>query len=151
MKLPKSIIKKYGITKKAWRVFKSQKKRGGTMARRKRRFKLRTYGRRKRSKFGDLGIIIGGMTYGALREKLNEIVTPITSKIPLGYTADNIVLGGISYLLMKGKIPLINKIPLTRQIGRAGLTIESALLGQDLMKGTIKTAEPSSNRWTFFR
>ena len=158
MPLPKSIIKKYGVSKKAWAVYRQQKrttpstkrtKRLNPMAR-KRRKKFRSYRRKRSSGMGDLGVILAGMIYGAGREKLNNVVAPITSKIPLGYTADNIVLGGISYLLMKGKIPFLNKIKMSRDIGKAGLIIESALLGQDILKGNVATAS-SNGRGDSFR
>ena len=69
-KLPKSIIKKYGITKKAWAVFRGQKstrkttvtkRRGGTRRRVVHRIKSagRRYGGRAR---GLLGGIAGGLT-----------------------------------------------------------------------------------------
>jgi hypothetical protein len=150
--LPKSIIKKYGVSKKAWAVYRQQKGTTSrtTKKRKKRRYnmpKRKSYRRRARSGLGDMGMIVGGMAYGAARSKLSSLVSPITSKIPLGYTADNIVLGGISYLLMKGKIPFLNKIKMTRNIGKAGLILESALLGSEVISGTAGST--TANKTSF--
>lgn len=143
--LPRSIIKKYGVSKKAWSVFRRQKGTTRTTTKRagvktmKRRGAVRRFVKRRSKGLGDLGMIAGGMAYGAVREKFSALVAPITSKVPLGYTADNIVLGGISYLVAKGKIPILNKVKFLRDIGKAGLIIESAFVGQDLMRGTVAT------------
>lgn len=102
----------------------------------------KTYGRKKsKSAFGDLTPIVGSMVYGAMRNKLNELAKPITDKMPmgLGNVADNVVLGGVSYLVSKGKIPLINKIPYIKDIAKAGLIIESAMAGQDLAGNFMNT------------
>jgi hypothetical protein len=93
-----------------------------------------------------IGTIAGGAIYGIGREYANSALAPITAKVPLGKYADNVVLGAVSYFLAKGKIPLLNKIPMSKEIGKAGLVIESAMLGQDLAGGLGLTASNSSTR-----
>ena len=138
MRLPKSIIKKYGITKKAWAVFKGKKtttRRVNKVAKRRRtRTRTRSFFKRRssRSKGLNLGtIILGGAIYGAGRQYLSKAISPLTSKIPMGNVADNIGLGVVSYFAAtKGK-------GIIKDIGKAGLTIEAAMGGQDLMAGRI--------------
>lgn len=96
---------------------------------------------------GLTGAIIGGAVYGVGREYANNALAPLTAKIPLGKYADNVVMGAISYFLAKGKIPLLNKIPMSREIGKAGLYIESAMLGQDLAGGLGVTSGSNSGSW----
>ena len=141
MRLPKSIIKKYGISKKAWAVFRGHKtttRRVIKLARKRHRTARARglFGRRthKRGLGGGItGTIIGGVVYGAGRTYVSNLVAPLTSKLPLGQYADNVAMGLVSWLLATGKIPLVNKIPMSREIGKAGLCIEAAFAGQELM------------------
>ena len=91
--LPKSIIKKYGISKKAWRVFRGRKKSGSRKVTRKRnnpKRRTRKLGRRKRRRRGKniAGTVEKFLKIGALvapagvvatqplapDQKLNEII-----------------------------------------------------------------------------
>ena len=94
---------------------------------------------RRSKKSGNLEqkLIIGGMAYGAVREKISRLAAPVASKIPAGQYADEATLGIFSYLLAKGKIPILNGIKQTRDIGKAGLTIESYRLGEDAIAPRI--------------
>lgn len=107
---------------------------------------FKRFARRSGSGSGNvMGTILGGVAYGAGRQYAANLVKPITDKVPMGNYADNIVMGAISYFLAKGKIPFLNKIPMARDIGKAGLVIESAMIGQEIISGTglgsTKTAE----------
>jgi hypothetical protein len=147
--LPKSIIKKYGVSKKAWRVFRAQKskrrapkrkasvvRRTKKVARRRRTVKKRARRAHSRMKSGLVYDMAGGMAYGFGRDFVSSKLAPVTAKIPGGVYADNIMMGAVSWALAKGKIPFANKLPLMRKIGRAGLIIESAMLGEDIRRGT---------------
>ena len=148
-RLPKSIIKKYGISAKAWAVFKGRKKTKPltTMAKRKRTRRVRSrssFKRRARSRkssgFGGVaGLVLGSAIYGGGREYASNMLQPLSSKLPFGQYSDEVALGAVSYALMKGKVPFVNKIPLSREIGKAGLTIEAARMGAGLMSGMIPT------------
>lgn len=126
--LPKSIIKKYGISKKAWKIFHSKKKvksRVKVMAKKKMYIK-------KRRKI-DTGLIMsmtGAVAYGGGRQYLSNLLSPLTQRIPLGDIADELTLFTINYFLAKGKIPLLNKLKVFRSIGKAGMLIESARIGE---------------------
>lgn len=132
-KLPKSIIKKYGISKKAWSVFrgkKSKKARGPTMAKR------RGFGGRRRGGMDPLlGTALAAAVYGGTRERISNYISPFTSKVPaLGNYSDEVVLGVAGYLLAKGKVPYL-KGDMARNAGKAVLIIESARVGSGIANG----------------
>lgn len=99
--------------------------------------------KRSKSNLGSnnlMGSVIGGMSYGALRSYGSEMAKPITDKMGfLGVYADNVVMATISYALATGKIPFINNIKVSRDIGKAGLVIESAFAGVDLKNQVMGT------------
>jgi hypothetical protein len=79
---------------------------------------------------GDVSKVVGGAAYGAAREYLSNLMRPLSDRIPVvGDYGDEVVLGALSWLLMKGKLPLLKQIPISREIGKAGLYIESARVG----------------------
>jgi len=92
-RLPKNIIAKYGISKKAWQVFRSTrgskktqtkttKRTGATMARKHK-------GKSKGSNMNDMIVMpVVGAAYGAIRQ-------PVANMIPdfMGQYTDNAVLG----------------------------------------------------------
>jgi hypothetical protein len=84
---------------------------------------------------GVTAMLIGAGLYGAGREYASTRLMPLTAKVPAGNYADELVMGAVSYAMMKGKIPFLNKIKVTRDIGRAGLTIEAARVGAGLSAG----------------
>jgi hypothetical protein len=90
-KLPKSIIKKYGITKKAWSVFRGTNKkiktRGVRMARHKRYGRMKKYAKKslKSFSFGNAIKIVAGAGIAVLYE---VYVSPM---IPLSGIVKNIV------------------------------------------------------------
>ena len=84
---------------------------------------------KKKGFAGTIGLVLGSMVYGAGRDVVSDKLAPLTAKVPAGDLADEVVMGLLSWAVSKGKIPLINKIPLSREIGKAGLTIESARVG----------------------
>jgi len=148
--LPRSIIKKYGVSKKAWAVFRStkhsNKRRVVSMAKRRKHRGVKSFFKRHKSGLGLTGVIVGGAAYGAARQYAAAALQPLTSKLPMGNYADNVVMGVLSWALAKGKIPLVNKIPMTREIGKAGLYIESAFLGQELL-GQVAPGVNQGGSW----
>lgn len=132
-KLPKSIIKKYGITKKAWSVFRGKKtkvKKSGGVRMAKRR-------RSGGSRGGDSLLMQAGAAaaYGALRPKVEQWIQPVTSKIPIaGNYVDEVALGLFGYALAKGKIPML-KGKTARATGKAMLIIEAARVGSGIAQG----------------
>ncbi|MBR9702596.1 hypothetical protein GOV10_01040 [Candidatus Woesearchaeota archaeon] len=76
-------------------------------------------------------VAVPSAIYGALRSRVSNALTPITEKVPLGSIADELVMGGASYLLAK------NAKGIAKKIGMAGLTIESARLGEAVSDGSI--------------
>jgi len=70
----------------------------------------------------------GGFAYGALRERLSQWASPITSKIPAGEYADEVGLGLLAYGI--GRF-----FPKARVLTNAVLTVEGARLGAGIAGG----------------
>ena len=102
-------------------------------SRRRPSYRVKTRRSRKNSNKNTLmTLIAGSMLYGAVREKASNALLPVTARIPAGEFSDEVGLGVLSYLLAKRKIPFLKNISVMQQVGRAGLTIESARVGQFL-------------------
>lgn len=97
MKLPKSLIKKYGISKKAWSVFKGHKtrSRGVDMARRK-------HYSRRRSGFG--GISFKGILLGV---GIGAAMSMFGVKSPLLQGAASYFVGGIPAVIGSVGVPML--------------------------------------------
>jgi len=132
VKLTKAIIKKYGISKKAWAVARggrsSSKSKKRTMAKKRKTTRKKSFTSNSNAL---TMVVLGGVGYGALRQKLSSLLTPVTEKIPMGVYADNVALGVASYLMAKhgGKLPMGKYV---KAIGVSGLTAEAVLMGVDL-------------------
>jgi hypothetical protein len=121
--------------KKGWKAFKASKgkRRKIKSTRRSSSKKVVSMRRRKTSGFkGLMGQALGAMAYGAGREMISNKLDPITSRVPAGEIADEVVMGALSYAMMKGKIPFIKNFPVSKEIGRAGFYIEMARIGNYL-------------------
>jgi hypothetical protein len=100
---------------------------------RKKHRSARTFGRRVRHSRGGntspLKVILPALAYGAGRQYLSNIAQPLTSKIPLGNYADEILFGvGGYFLAKKGRGMLKN-------VGMAMLTVEAASIGHQVVGG----------------
>jgi len=138
--LPKRIIDKYGISKKAWSVFRSEKKQPRhevrTMARRLTRRRTISYARRARhrshgsSSGKPMDAVIGGGIYGLVRAPLAGIINPLASKLPLGAYSQSVGLGIAGWLACKyGGHGIVKKA------GLAALTVESATVASGITSG----------------
>lgn len=141
MKLTKAIIKKYGISKKAWAIARGQTGGETTMARRK-KSRSRSGGfkksRGRRSSGGSvnpLKVVVPALIYGASRGYISNAIEPFTSKIPLGNYADEAVFGVAGYFMAKKGKGMI------KDAGIAIMTVEAASLGSQLIgsMGSTKT------------
>lgn len=144
--LPRSIIKKYGVTKKAWSVFRNSKKkkkrnkstsiklkrRQKTMPRRRYRTKRVRRSKRSGTLQKILLTILSAGAYGAVRAKISNVIAPVTDKIPLGNIADE--TGMIITAIMAKKF-IGNKVPLIKKAADAGIVIESARIGEAVLAG----------------
>jgi hypothetical protein len=140
-KLPKSIIKKYGITKKAWRIFKGKRKpstrpRSGNLSSRKSRG-----GNMKRKSTRFLGVslekdILLPGAYGAIRGKASEFVLPYARMLPGAAQFGNIIdeVGMIAALTLTKKF-VRNK--LIRDVATNGIRIEAAQIGQAISTNSL--------------
>jgi len=69
-----------------------------------------------------------GFGYGTVRPLINSGLQMLTSRVGVN-VADEIALPIALYFIAKGKIPLVNKIPMSRQIAKAGLIAEGTYMG----------------------
>lgn len=69
------------------------------------------------------------MIYGAARQYVSNLVAPLTAKIPLGNIADEVVMGGINYMVAKHTGGIL------RDVAKKGLIIENARLGEAAISG----------------
>jgi len=73
-----------------------------------------------------------GFLYGSVRQTAKDFATPLTSMLPLGQNSDEIVFGGLGYVLAK------NTSGFTRDFGRAMLTVEAASLGHNIVNPMLQ-------------
>jgi len=111
-----------------------------------RRYAIKTYGkRRKKSLSGVTTIALASAIYGGLRQRVSSALKPYTSRIPAGELADEVGMGLLSWALYKGKVPLLNKVPILRRVGYSGLVIESARVGEYFADRFTGTANNNPN------
>jgi hypothetical protein len=124
----KEMRKKYHLGE--FKNYSKKSLKGGVhMARRHKIRHHRRYG--GSSGKGIKGIALGAVAYGAIRQYASNALLPVTSKIPLGTLSDEAVLGVASYLLYK------KTKGLPSEIGKAGLYIEMARIGEALISGQV--------------
>ena len=67
------------------------------------------------------------MIYGAGRQYVSNLITPLTSMIPLGAVSDELGMGIVNYMLAKNMKGMIKKVAMK------GLIIENARIGQTIV------------------
>lgn len=109
-------------------------------------FRLKKKARRStgsKNSFKDNGAIVGGMVYGGGREYVSDLLynSPVGDFAGgiFGEFGDEVTMLATSMTLKNGKVPLlnlkvplVNKLPYHKEIGMAGINIESARLGAAL-------------------
>lgn len=129
-KLPKSLIKKYGISKKAWSVFRGQS--NSNKRRTKQMAKKRKSGRRFSSGgMKPVSILLGSGIYGAMRAKISNALMPITSKVPLGNISDESVLFLLGYFANRN---LRDKT--LKSVAQGAMFVEAARIGEAVVEGS---------------
>jgi len=125
---------------------KSTTKKTKVYAMAKRRKSRRSYKkaspRRRKAKqliTGLAGQAVGAMAYGAIRERMSMALDPVTQRVPFGQYADEAVMITANYLVASGKVPFVNRVPMIKQIAKAGLMIEAARLGEQITRGFLST------------
>lgn len=88
-------------------------------------------GRKSGSKKVPMATLIGAMAYGALRAPVNNFVK---SKVPAigGELGDEIVMGALSFATANGMIPIVKGFKMSKDLGKAGLAVEGARIGEFL-------------------
>jgi hypothetical protein len=100
---------------------------------RKRRvyFKAKRRSRRRSSSVSAQKLVLPAVLYGAGRQYLVNLATPLTSMVPLGQYADEAVLGIAGYYLAKKGRGMM------KEVGRSMLIVEAASLGSGLIGGKL--------------
>jgi hypothetical protein len=149
MKLPKNLIKKYGISKKAWSVFKgtrskvSRKTTIRSVKQMARHRRIKHYSRHSRglgSKLGSLMPILGGAIYGVARPYLNQAAAPLMAKMPFGEYNNEILMGGGATL-----IKMLVKNPTVRGLMTPVQIIEAASAAETATRGLTGGAQSGGN------
>jgi len=102
----------------------------------------RMYGKVRRSvKTGSKpeDFLLPAALYGAARGPVVNLISPLTSKMPLGGYEDEVVLGLASYFAAKKGTGFVKKL------GYAGLCVEAASAASGLTAGFTGSASKGSN------
>lgn len=118
-------------------------RRRGFFKRRRASHKAFSHRRRSRgiSKTG-MGGMLSAALYGAGRAYVSDKIQPLTSKIPLGNVSDNVAMLGVNWAIKRF---LGNRVPILAKAADAGMIIEAAMIGSELMQGGLSTGGASSN------
>jgi len=144
VKLTKALIKKYGVSKKAWAI--ARKQQGGrkrTAVKKTKTRKVKTMARRRRSyarkaksylanpRVKGVLSIAGMVGYGYIREEISDKIAQsnIGKNLPVTQFTDEAVMLGVNKIArMLGG----NKVPILSGMLRAGKSVEWARVGQTI-------------------
>jgi hypothetical protein len=117
------------------------------MARFRKARKARSYfGKAKRShkrsssSMGGLMPLAAAALYGAGRNKIANMVQPLTNKLPFGGLADNVAMLGVCWAAKK-YVP----VGIIKSAAEKGMFIEAAMIGAELAQGNVMSG--SSTSW----
>ena len=85
---------------------------------------------------------LDAIIYGAARQKVSNLIQPVTGMIPLGTVADEVGMGLVCYFTAKNTSGMI------RNVALKGLVIENARLGEALVQGNLLGSLGSSSTQT---
>ena len=109
----------------------------------KRRKARRTY--RRASTYGKVvSLAIGGVAYGALRNRISNWLSQFTGSVPLGNASDEVVMLGANYLVGK-----MVKDKTVKRITDVGMGVEFARLGDLISSGSLTTSSTNTNGLIF--
>lgn len=84
-------------------------------------------------------VILPAIGYGVARRYISNVVQPLTSMIPLGSYADELVLGGLGYWVAKKNLFGM------RKVGMAMLTVEAFSVGNQMGGTLMSPPSPSGS------
>ena len=116
----KALRRKHGLGE--FRSSRKNKLKGGFRNKVARRKKSRSSSRGRFKGRGMMALALGSALYGAMRSKVSDALAPLTSKIPLGTVADEVVLGVLAHQVSKRTSGVIS------DIGKAGFFFEISRL-----------------------
>lgn len=114
-------------------------------SRRTRTFFSRFRKRSRSSSNGSRGVsgteLLGAALYGATRNDIANMVTPLSSKVPVGTIGDELVIGGGAWFAKK-----YVRMPLLKSFLNSAMVVEAARVGAAVRDGSaFATASSSSN------
>ena len=141
--LPKSYIKKYGVSKRAWREYRKAKSSRKSSPRPVKRTKSKTKARsytmprkkvrrtsRSKSTLTPKDAVMYGLGYGVVRTPINDGLKKLTSNFAVNLS-DELVLGGLMYFAAKknwfGQ----------RKLWTTGLAVEAHNFGRQVQLGGL--------------
>ncbi len=86
--------------------------------------------------------LIGAGAYGALRQRVSDQLAPITANIPAGNIADEVGMLGVNWIV--GRF-IGRRVPILRQITKAGMIIEAARIGEAVATGQLGIGSTNGN------
>jgi len=89
-----------------------------------------------------LALIASAAAYGAFRAKISQTIAPLTANIPLGNISDE---AGMIAVAMVAKKFGGARVPFLKKIADAGIAIESARIGEELLSGGLNLGGGSGN------
>ena len=114
------------------------------IARRRYYRRVKKHYARHKGTYGLAGLAISAAIYGAGREKVSQAVLPISQKMGLGSYSDEVGMGILSFVVAKYTKGML------KQIGKAGLTIEAARIGSQMLSGISLGKTTTNNQQGLF-
>lgn len=97
-------------------------------------YRFKKKARRAASKAKPLGGLLGAGLYGAVRARVSNYLQQYTNKIPLGNVSDEVGMLAVNYVA--GKY-IGRKLPIVRDMAKAGNMIEAARIGEAIATGSL--------------
>jgi len=138
--------------KKGWKAYRAKKKsssrkRASSARTRSKKTMAKKKTRRRTRRSSQWTPVLGAAAYGMGREWTLGRLDPLLEKVPVaGPYLDEAAMFGLSYLLAKGKIPVVKKLKFTKAVGKAGMLIEAYRVGAQLAPAVTQTVNAAIQR-----
>lgn len=101
----------------------------------------RRFVRRSSGSSGGFAPLIYAAGYGAGRQYISNLISPLTSKIPLGDYADEVGMLGAAWAAKK-----FTSNPMVHKLADTAMLIEASRIGSQIVGSTIKV-EAATQSW----
>lgn len=111
---------------------------------------FRGFARKARSSGSAENMIVVGVAaaaYGAFRSKIEALIQPVTSKLPIGgQYVDELALGTLGYFAAKGKLGNNKYI---KSLGKAMFIVEATRIGSGIGQGMINKNASNEDAYNY--